>query len=192
MEKIGLINFINTLDNVELFHNQTIESKAFKQEDLSLSRLHTELINIGRSKDIDNILGAERYLIRLELNRCPDNEFYKAVRSSLSTAVNDLDQAAEILKMVKNPLEYKIFNRGVSQKDIDRKNGLPRDAFHRFVDSNKTRLGNRIISTDATGFQRKVLIERHSYMNIIKQEYMKLQSKALDIPILQKSKELTK
>lgn len=190
MEKTGLTNFIRSLERTDFLHEETIRSTIFKQEDKSLAMLYKELSDIGASKNIDNILSAERYLIRVELNRCPDDDVNKAVRTSLSTAIKDLDQAAEMVKMVKEPNEYAILNKGVSQKNIDRKNGLPRDAFHRFVDSNKTRQGNRIISADAVGFQRKVLIERHSHMDILKKEYMKLQVKALDIATPEKSREI--
>lgn len=126
--------------------------------------------------------------MRNDLERyCKD---HPQAQTSIKEAIKEVDGAEKALNIVKNKEAYQIVNDAHSPKDKDRKNGLPQDAFHVFINSHRTRLGNRIRSVEASFEERLLLKERYSNMDIALKEYIKLQAKALDITLPEKSKDI--
>ncbi len=142
--------------------------------------------NIGISEELNIIINAERVILRHEA------QFYgkdnPQALKSITEAVKELDGASDALMVVQDKHLYQAANKTHSVKARDRINGLPKDAFHVFTNSHKTRLGNRIRSIEASFEERLLLKERYNNMQIAQKEYMKLQAKALDITLSGKSR----
>lgn len=180
MEQIGLINKLSADLNVAYkSHEFAANSKENKTNSQDLKIVAADIIQIGASKTINTIIASERVILRHEsLFYGSDNP--QALKS-LNEAIKELDGAAKALSIVKDADKYHIVNDAHSPKDKDRKNGLPKDAFHVFINSHKTRLGNRIRSIEASFEERLLLKERYNNMQIAQAEYMKLQAETLGI-----------
>lgn len=193
MEKTGSINKLVTLANkYDIKHAKTEELPQIRSNRKTLMEMLSIAEDIGKSKNLNDILNMERILLRSELSRCTDTAVDKGRVTSLTNAIDDLNKAANGLELVNDRDKYKESSKIISSHDIDRKNGIPRDKVHRFIDSHITRLNNNLIFS-GNSFEEKLLTkERVSNMSILKKEYMKLQAKALDIPIPEKSREIEK
>lgn len=191
MEKTGLTGkvygFIEKLDKNDIIK---ANSKIISDENKLFIEMTNDLRSMSKSKDIVGILNFERAVLKYELSKCSDIPQDQGKITSLGTAVRDLDKAREVFDNVFNPEKYKEIVSSYSEQKIDRtKDGLPRDAFHRFIDSHITRLGNRLIHDDGSFEKRNFIKTRRESVSFAKQEYMNLQSKALNIPIPEKSKD---
>lgn len=191
MAKIGLINKLTSKLNRAYNSHYTSENTPEKAlNKLDIRDTATLIGNIGTSKDVGMIINAERVILRHEA------QFYGKANpqalKSINEAVKELDGASKALNIVQDKDKYQAVNDAHSPKDKDRKNGLPKDAFHVFTNSHKTRLGNRIRSIEASFEERLLLKERYNNMQVAQKEYMILQAKALDIPLPEKSRQIEK
>lgn len=183
MAKAGLISDLSLKLNASYQSHskseETVERRLNKSDIIETSKI---IRDIGVTKDIDIIVTAERVILRHEA------QFYGAdnplALKSLNEAIRELDRASETLAVVQDKSLYQIANKTHSVKDKDRINGLPKDAFHVFSNSHKTRLSNRIRAIEVSVEERLLLKERHNNMQVAQKEYMELQAKALDIYLL--------
>ena len=175
-------------------NKECIKTEPSTKIDISYNKeLHTELKEIGKSKDVSLIINAERVIIEDKIERSKsEGTFNKGSDKSLNESIKDLSMALNSLDKVYDKKWYKSFDANITDKKVDRINGVPRDPVHRFIDSNITRVNNSIISSTANKNERNILVERVSNMKVAKIEYMKLQAKTLDIDLPEKSKRLEK
>ena len=175
-------------------NKECIKTEPSTKIDISYNKeLHTELKEIGKSKDVSLIINAERVIIEDKIERSKsEGTFNKGSDKSLNESIKDLSLALNSLDKVYDKKWYKSFDANITDKKVDRINGVPRDPVHRFIDSNITRVNNSIISSTANKNERNILVERVSNMKVAKIEYMKLQAKTLDIDLPEKSKRLEK
>ena len=175
-------------------NKECIKTEPSTKIDISYNKeLHTELKEIGKSKDVSLIINAERVIIEDKIERSKsEGTFNKGSDKSLNESIKDLSMALNSLDKVYDKKWYKSFDANITDKKVDRINGVPRDPVHRFIDSNITRVNNSIISSTANKNERNLLIERVSNLRVAKIEYMKLQAKTLDIDLPEKSKRLEK
>ena len=187
MERAGWKNeLINKLTNAYISHSAISNSRDYKANANDIKSVAFIIEAIGKSKDVNVIIDAERMMLRHETEFYGKNNL-QALKS-LNEAIKELDGATKALDIVKDKHLYQAVNAAHSPKDRDRKNGFPKDAFHTFTNSHKTRLGNRLRSIEASFEERLLLKERYNNMQIVQKEYMKLQSKALDIPMPEKTR----
>ena len=191
MEKTGLTNRVYRLINeYKTKKVNTEKTNEKKSENKIFNQLSGTLKEINKSKNIADMLDAERAMLNYELSNCENIPLNKGRITGLNSAIEDLDKASEMIGYVRNSERYKIQSELYSNHKIDKVNGVPRDAFHRFIDSHKTRLRNKLISADASFEERNYTQERYNLMQAAKKEYMHLQSKALGVTIPSKSKEI--
>lgn len=149
MEKTGLINNLISKLNRSYDSYNASENTPEKINNKIDIKSTVSLINIiGATRDIEIIISAERVILRHE------TQFYGTdnpqALKSLNEAIKELDAASEALIVVKDKYLYQAANKTHSVKDKDRINGLPKDVFHDFINSHKTRIGNRIRSIEAS------------------------------------------
>ncbi len=175
-------------------NKEYVKTEPSTKIDVSYNKeLHNELKEIGKSKDVSLIINAERVIIEDKIDRSKsEGTFNKGSDKSLNESIKDLSLALNSLDKVYDKKWYKSFDANITDKKVDRINGVPRDPVHRFIDSNITRVNNSIISSTANKNERNILVERVSNMKVAKNEYMKLQAKTLDIDLPEKSKRLEK
>lgn len=191
MEQIGLISKLGADLNVAYkSHDIAINTKESKTNSYDIKSIATDMEQIGESQNPHIIITAERLMLRHEA------QFYGKANpqalKSINEAVKELDGASKALNIVQDKDKYQAVNDAHSPKDKDRKNGLPKDAFHVFTNSHKTRLGNRMRSIEASFEERLLLKERYNNMQVAQKEYMILQAKVLDIPLPEKSRQIEK
>lgn len=191
MEKIGSINkLFNALDGAYATHKKASDSKESIANALDIKSVASIIRSIGKAGDLGLILDSERVILRheLEFYGKNNNQAFKSIKE----AIKEVDGAFKALAIVCDKEKYSIVNDSHSPKDRDRKDGLPKDAFHVFTNSHKTRLSNRIRTIETSAEERLLLTERYINMKTAQKEYMLLQSNTLNIPIPEKSKEQTK
>lgn len=138
---------------------------------------------IGNTKNINDILEAEQIITEYELRVHGCNEH--SVLQTLNKIFKELDKALKTLSIVMDKEKYNIFNEAYPLGN--RIHGLPKDAFHAFINSHKMRLEKRqpaLISGEAY----LLLQERCNNLIIAGKEYMSLQAKALGIDLSKKNK----
>lgn len=187
MGGIGLINkVLSLLSTYDIKYSIAKATHANADSEKTLERLSVAVANAGKSKNLSDILNIERMILYSELSRCADALIDKGRITSLTNAVDDLNKASDGLTLVLDEQKYKESCEIVSSHNIDRKNGIPRDKVHRFIDSHITRLNNSLIFSSASFEEKSLTKERLSNMKILKNEYMNLQAKALNILLSEK------
>ncbi len=83
--------------------------------------LHDHVRDVGRSGNLSLLLGTERNIIANDLFWYGNS---KAMISSLRTALTELDVVKDHIKLVSNPDQYDVINKGHSLSK-HRKGGLP-------------------------------------------------------------------
>ena len=190
---IGIKKISNILENISENKENMKTEQSIKKDIAYNKELHTELKEIGKSKDVSLIINAERVIIEDKIDRSKsEGTFNKGSDKSLNESIKDLSLALNSLDKVYDKKWYKSFDANITDKKVDRINGVPRDPVHRFIDSNITRVNNSIISSTANKNERNILVERVSNLKVAKNEYMMLQAKTLDIELPEKSKRLEK
>ena len=174
MAKTGLINrFLIQQDRIyEMYHllHNSIEAQNYN------TGLHESLKfleEIKLSKNITLILGVEEIVLRQELavyTNSPEQH------NSITTAIEQLQDAKASLNIVSNPKQYQIATATypANQKEA----GLPVDSFRAFLKSHSTRLTNRMASALSVP-EKDILRQRKENLIVVKELYVALQRKAL-------------
>ena len=184
----SLTKISNILENISENKEYMITEPGTKKDISYNKELHTELNKIGKSKDIKEIVSAERNLIKSDIKFNKGNNISKGTETSLARALVDLEQGAKMITAINDKDYYKRFEDTFSKQSKDRINGLPNDSVHKFINSNITRINNSVVSPKTPIYEKPVLMERVSNMKVAKEEYIKLQAKTLDIKLPEKNK----
>jgi len=161
-----------------------------KKFDMSENKiLLSNLKKVGSSKDPSIIINTERLLIQDKIaSHKKNNTYNKGTNTSLSNSLNDLNKSLISLNDVYDKDYYRRLDTTLSDQKRDKTDGLPIDRVHRFINSNITRINNAIIASEDPNYKRDILTQRVTNMKTAKNEYKKLQAKALDINLPERSK----
>ena len=176
MAKIGLIErlFVAEVQCFETF-KALQESTEQKNHEASLREQCKILEEIHLSGELDTALAAEELCLRRELTTYSNSP---EETRSLSTALEQLNEAKQALRIVRDPDIYRAATLTYSSKR--RENLLPLDAFREFVRSHATRLGNRMASQISR--QEKIILQqRKENLIMMNEKYKNLQKEALEI-----------
>lgn len=108
MAKIGLTDkFISLVSTYDIKYLKTEQAPASNANRRILKDLVDIAENIGKSKNLNNILNIERTILYSELSRCTDTSVDKGRVTSLTNAIDDLDKAANGLELVNDKTNIK-------------------------------------------------------------------------------------
>lgn len=173
---IGLIVKLQATTNSEVhalaIRNQSREGVQCRE--IQLDKLQV-LKEIGELRSIPLILEAERVILDTEL------EYLRGTTEqghSLRKAIHQLETALRSYEIVRNPEGYR--QAASTYPEEETQNGLPLDAFRKFLKANVARLGNRRNNVN-TDEENAVYQQRKANLTIALDEYRRLQRKALGI-----------
>lgn len=134
------------------------------------------LAKLREEKNIDSILRTEKfYIIKGKEVATSKNEI-----SSLNEGMRRVGEAEQSLTAVRNKETYSVRLQTASLKELD-KEGLPRDSFRQFVNSQITSIRNQERSPLSQG-EKTVLEARISNLRAANEIYKGLQRMALSKP----------
>ena len=162
-------------------------SPSFKKKTNAQQGKLQSLKNIGASKDFDEIIKTEQYLVAIELKE------YVNGTSDYASQINaqkNLQTISENSEQVKNPARYKEVNMNLSNEKMRDSNGLPLDGARIAFKSHITRLSNEE-KNRSTKLEKDIIKARKENIQIAQKIYIDRQYKALGIepPTVKKSKE---
>jgi hypothetical protein len=131
---------------------------------------------IGKDGDISDILLAEKNFLAFELAHYANS---KPMESSLTSAIKDLNIAAQLVETIHDPETYQMIDRGFS-RDKNRLNGLPRDEARQFFRSHRTRLLN-LDKGRLDRLDKQIIDARRANMRTAETTYIRMQQAALGI-----------
>ncbi|MCL1889014.1 MAG: hypothetical protein FWF99_00725 [Desulfovibrionaceae bacterium] len=168
--------------NVELH-----ESKQFIKNEQFLAELAKQLKKIGESKDLNAILAAEKMMLGIE----EKNIMSKEHAASLRRALIQFDNSKNSLELIDDKLAYYKASAIYADTRNDRKNGLPRDSFRKFIDSQEARIKNNLIHP-FSDMDKLVLETRLNNLKIAEKIYIEKQKYvlSLDVAVLEKSADI--
>lgn len=176
MEKTGLVNKIaRSIDRNWKTYQLVLESEEEKKHSEAQNVTLALLKEVKSTRDIHLALGIEEMLLRQELavyTNSPEQH------NSITTAIEQLQDAKVSLDVVKTPQQYRIATATypASQKE----SGLPVDSFRAFLKSHSTRLTNRMASV-LFAPEKELLRQRKENLVTVKELYIALQRKALGV-----------
>lgn len=177
MEKIGSLGNIRyrfILEQVSLKDLQ--ESSDYKYTDKHRQVLYEELKTIGKSRQIDQILEAEKlFLLNDQSNYIGSSAQGKAIANALS----ELAAASNAYQKVLSPDSYKEINDNL-QSHKSRSGDLPLDEARQFFKSNSVRILNWDKGKMSVS-ERSILEARKANMLTAQTIYIGLQRKALGL-----------
>nr|CDP79649.1 hypothetical protein BN1046_00546 [Bartonella schoenbuchensis] len=136
--------------------------------------------NIGKSGNFSLLLNTEYSIVEDDLSRYANSN---AMKSSLKTALTEINVVREHLTIVADPVLYKAVNKtyGLPKQ---RKNGLPYDGARQAMASHYTRLGN-LDKSRLTSVEKSIIDARRDNMKVMRRLYEQMQAKALGIHLSQ-------
>ncbi|MBF0250776.1 MAG: hypothetical protein HQL35_09140 [Alphaproteobacteria bacterium] len=161
------------------------ERAAFVQRERSheagkLQAAQTDLLQtakeVGRSGDLELIMATERTILINELRLYGNSA---GMKSSLSTAIEDIKQAERHVPIVKDKKRYAA-HAELFQRPKNRRGGLPYDEARQFFNAHNTRLLNQDRSRLSDVEKRTLNVRRTNIRNAEKM-YAALQVQALGI-----------
>lgn len=153
--------------------NQTPEAKILSN---TRKKILNSLKDLGKSDDAKLIVEAEKQILQIDLTHHANSA---AMKSSIKTAVNELDVILRHLKVIENPEAYKAVNEAYSLPK-NRQTGLPVDEarqafkshFARLVNLDKSRLNDE---------EKRIIDVRKANINVAKKLYIEKQQQVLGI-----------
>ncbi|OPB28380.1 hypothetical protein [Bartonella sp. WD12.1] len=135
---------------------------------------------ISQSGDFSLVIDTERSFVDDDLSRYANSP---EMKSSLKTALTEIDIIKEHITLVSDPILYKAINKtcGLPKQ---RKNGLPYDGARQAMASHYTRLGN-LNKARLTEVEKSIIDARRDNMKIMRRLYEQMQAKALGIDLSQ-------
>ena len=145
MAKIGLVSRIYDAALAIDFGRKGIATRGKAEEgrinyEDGIAKALSAFKEAQASADPETIILAEYTFISQELEFCDKSD--KDSLDSLTLAVQSLDEAFLVLKVVEDKTLYQAVENSFSHKIKYRFRGLPKDSFHVACGSLKTRLGN--------------------------------------------------
>ena len=172
--------------HTERNHSSLIqESPEWHERNACRKDIVQYLQEVHNSQDIDQILNTERMILEYERTHYSNS---KAMQSSLSNALVEIDQTFRMLARVRDPERYQETDQvHGSKKKRDQRNALPmddaRNSFNahsaRFTNLNKSRLD---------GTEKTIIDMRQKNIRFAKDLYIALQRQALGIAPIEKAK----
>lgn len=158
-----------------VWHSETASTGRLVVEDAQ-TRLQRAIERVGRSGDLDAILGAERDILDNEREHFANSP---EMRGSLDTALAEFEVLSGMVERVRDPLAYRAVDE-VHRLPRNRVSGVPRDEARRVLDSHRARLSNlqRARSGD---LEKSILAARQSNIAQAKRLYADLQHAALEV-----------
>jgi len=129
------------------------------------------------SADPETIILAEYTFISQELEFCDKSD--KDSLSSLNLAIQRLDDAFLVLKIVEDKTIYKAVESAFAHKREFRFRGLPKDSYHVACGSLKTRLGNILKTPGLDLIEKSLLKQRFKNLTAGQGGYIEKQKQAL-------------
>ena len=143
--------------------------------------------SVAKSGNINQVLDLERHIIIGETKYAKEVNIYERGRdTSLSAALQGADKALNTFNQVTDKDKYKAVHELMSDNKIDRVKGLPKDAVHRFIDSQSSRIMTSIKSFSGTKQEQQLLVNRSASLSVARKGYMELQAASLGINISEK------
>ncbi|WP_346418176.1 hypothetical protein [Bartonella sp. WD12.1] len=140
--------------------------------------LYNYIRNIGKSGDFSLLLNMEESIVKNDLFRYANSN---AMKSSLETALTEINVVREHLTIVADPIQYQLINKAHSLSK-HRKNGLPHDEARQAMASHYTRLGN-LDKSRLTTVEKSIIDARRDNMKVMRKLYEQMQAKALGIDL---------
>jgi len=127
--------------------------------------------------DPETILLAEYTFITQELEFCDKTD--KDSLGSLTVAIQSLDDAFLVLKIVEDKTLYQAVENSFSHKSKYRFRGFPKDSYHVACGSLKTRLQNILRAPGIDAIEKSLLKQRFKNLSAGQGRYVEMQKKAL-------------
>jgi hypothetical protein len=127
--------------------------------------------------DPETIILSEYTFISQELQFCDKTD--KDSLSSLNLAIQRLDEAFLVLKIVEDKTIYKAVESAFAHKREFRFRGLPKDSYHVACGSLKTRLGNILKTPGLDLIEKSLLKQRFKNLSAGQSGYIEKQKQAL-------------
>ena len=129
------------------------------------------------SADPETIILSEYTFISQELQFCDKSD--KDSLSSLTLAIQSLDDAFLVLKIVEDKTLYQAVENSISHKSKYRFRGFPKDSYHVACGSLKTRLQNILRAPGIDTIEKSLLKQRFKNLTAGQGGYVEKQRKAL-------------
>ena len=127
--------------------------------------------------DPETIILAEYTFIFQELEFCDKTD--KDSLSSLTLAIQSLDDAFLVLKIVEDKTAYQYVENSISHKSKYRFRGFPKDSYHVACGSLKTRLQNILRAPGIDTIEKSLLKQRFKNLTAGQRGYIEKQKQAL-------------
>lgn len=153
------------------------ESKINQRTEIHYYECANAIAKLREEKNIDSILRTEKFYLTIGKEVATSkNEI-----SSLNEGLRRVGEAEQSLDAVRNKKTYSVRLQTSSLKELD-KEGLPRDSFRQFVNSQITSIRNQERAPLSKG-EKAVLEARISNLRAANEIYKGLQRMALSKPI---------
>lgn len=167
---------LNRLNRNYADHQRLLESQPQKNYDAGIMKTVNFLRQHAQDKDVGAMLDDERLMLTHSLKFDANSPEEK---KSLQAAIDQLDESHICFEaLATDPVAYKKMAATYSSKKKEA--GLPLDAARDFFKSHATRLTN-ILSGKSSHFEKVLVRQRKDNLKIIRDVYVKLQQKALEL-----------
>jgi hypothetical protein len=129
------------------------------------------------SADPQTMIWVELMYLQQDFQFCEESD--TITRSSLTQAIQSLEDALRSLKTVENGTLYKAAETTYPTATKYRYHGFPRDAVHLACTAHRTRLQNSLRTPGINMIEKAVLTQRVANMTTIQSAYAEKQRKAL-------------
>jgi hypothetical protein len=123
------------------------------------------------------IMAVEEAFVEQELQFCNEQDTY--TRSSLTQALQSLDDAFLSLEIVEDAAGYKAADKTWPHNSKNRIQGFPKDAFHQAAIAHRTRLQNILRSPGINMMEKAILEQRATNMTVAQAGYIEKQRAVL-------------
>lgn len=169
-------NVIDAIVESHLRKSAVAEGKAFQKSEDVHFELASKINKLRNEKNINDIVTVEKlYLIHAQKSANSKGE-----RSSLNEGLRRIGEAEQSLLAVQNKDTYRVRLQTASLKELD-KEGLPRDSFRQFINSQITSIRNQERSPLSKA-EKAVLEARISNLRAANEIYKGMQRDALSKP----------
>lgn len=169
-------NVIDSIVESHLRKSAVAEGKAFQKSEDVHYELASKLNQLRNEKNINDIVTVEK----LYLMHAQKSANSKGERSSLNEGLRRIGEAEQSLAAVQNKDTYRVRLQTASLKELD-KEGLPRDSFRQFINSQITSIRNQERSPLSKA-EKAVLEARISNLRAANEIYKGMQREALSKP----------
>jgi hypothetical protein len=177
MEEHGSLASLAVLILTDWHNKQKLEqSKQFAGFSKGLAETLAEFERIGKTRDIDLIVSAERLTLTREQLLYSQND--KSILPSLNAANTDMIVIESSIGVVRQHEKYQA--AAATYHPRKKAHGVVADGCHEAMNGHITRLGNRISAVSVSGPEKEILRRRQTNMRVAKELYITMQRAALD------------